>query len=229
MYICIRTHVCTYVYVVSSYVHSLFPHDPEPQWEGGRGRLPPLPPLRLCCTLYCTRTQCATYDIFAVFVLLAGFCTVLPRPHHPSPQPPPGMAWSHLIEKLSFNCREERQKQVEREGKQQNKNLPLAFVYNSSSIVPRTKVGKEHGNWQWRRHRLRLRLRRVLCVVWLRDACPVIAPNGFSIASTRLALPCLELDRHMHPPQHPLPPFISTGKHTPKQKRTQRRIAVETQ
>lgn len=43
------------------------------------------------------------------------------------------------------------------------------------------------------------------------------------------ALPCLELDRHMHLPQHPLPPFISTGKHTPKQKRTQRRIAVETQ
>lgn len=157
--------------------------------KGGRGRRPPL---RLCYTLHCTRTQCATYDIFAVFVLLAGFCIVLPRPHHPSPNLPPGMAWSHLIEKLSFNCREERQKQVEREGKQQNKNLPLAFVYNSSSIVPRTKVGNEHGNWQWRR--LRLRLRRVLCVVWLRDACPAIAPNGFSIASTRLALPCLALN-----------------------------------
>lgn len=66
--------------------------------KGGRGRLPPL---RLCCTLHCTRTQCATYDIFAVFVLLAGFCIVLPRPHHPSPNLPP--AWHGRTSSKNFH------------------------------------------------------------------------------------------------------------------------------
>lgn len=161
--------------------------------KGGRGRRPQL---RLCYTLHCTRTQCATYDIFAVFVLLAGFCIVLPRPHHPSPNLPP--AWH---------------------GRTSSKNFHLIAAKNGKNKL-KEKESNKIKICRWLLFTILLRLcheRRwgmstatdsdVDCDCDC-DACYALcgyvmrAPPSPQMAFQLPlhALPCLELDRHMHLP-----------------------------
>lgn len=193
IHMCLHMYVylCMYVYVVSSYVHSLFPHDPEPQWEGGRGRLPPL---RLCCTLHCTRTQCATYDIFSVLFCSPASALCCPGRITSLHNLPP--AWH---------------------GRTSSKNFHLIAAKNGKNKL-KEKENNKIKICRWLLFTILLRLcheRRwgmstatdsdVDCDC---DACYALCgyvmrgpPSPQMAFQLPLhALPCLELDRHMHLP-----------------------------
>lgn len=253
-----NVHVCVCSQPISPW--------PRPQWEGGRQAPPrPLPKLRVCCTLRCTRTQCTRRMTFLPFLFCSPASALrCPGPLHTTPSharaPRAAMhllhsiAWHgrtssknfHLIAAKNGKNKKEKEKETKRrrikKKKRKKWKFAVGFCLQFFDCVG-TNEGATRSGGQLSvtattptATAAAAATRAMRCVAtWcvLRH-CPKWFFN--CLHTPCVALRCLALDGHMHRAQHPAPrstctppPFISTGKHTPMQKRPQRRIAVEAQ